>query len=183
MLASLNALGSPLANLKRVVSLVAPRLVGTVRLRHVLKIERKQTEQYLKIERKQTEQYLKMMYVEVEAIETRHYSEDEEGASWQLMIEVHSGVMSMLFTVHEPYMWTRQRWDKLVRGEGEISFYQGNGHGELSVEDGNYVFDVMPSGAGGDVRLEVRVPVTILAKKLETELDKAHKKGLKFATK
>lgn len=110
-----------------------------------------------------------------------YYDGDDD--MWELIFKVSVSGVAVYFTVTEPYLCSLTKWRKLAQGvAGRVCLYQGNGEGTIEVDDDHYVFTAMPSGAGGDVALVVKIPVSCLAEKLSAAIDSAQSQGLRFAS-
>lgn len=64
--------------------------------------------------------------------------------------------------IEEPYIVSRDQWTKFIQALKDnetmtLRFYQGNGYGNLTTENGQLQYEVMPSGAGGDLSLHFRL--------------------------
>jgi hypothetical protein len=120
--------------------------------------------------------------VSVKAINYDYSDEEDNGKpSWHMVFEVQSGEIFCAFDSEEPYLCSLVRWRELAQGKGKLSLYCGNGEGSITALNGHYLFHASPSGAGGDVYLEVKVPVSIMSKALDAALDDAIASGFWFA--
>lgn len=81
-------------------------------------------------------------------------------------VEFHfsSGLLTTKVRLDEPYLFTEEQWMEMVnaaRNKTKLYFncYGGNGEGSMQCDGENMIFVAQPSGAGGDVLVQVKVPI------------------------
>jgi hypothetical protein len=119
--------------------------------------------------------------VSVNAVNYNYHDEEGEQSSWHMVFDIEIGELSCTFDATEPYLISLTQWHALAQGQGRVDLYCGNGEQSISAKGEYYEFIAVPSGAGGDVDLCVKVPRTAVSKLLDAALDDAVASGHLFA--
>ena len=107
---------------------------------------------------------------------------DEDASDWYLMFTFEPLDDSWHFGFHvsEPGMRSLADWRDLADGVRGIRLYQGNGEGAIETHDQDLLFIAAPSGAGGDVAGQFRVPRALVAPHLNAALNEAVQYQFRF---
>jgi len=112
------------------------------------------------------------------------FNEEEDIKYWILCfkIEVPDVGLTFSFTVEEPYLVSKNDWIDLAEGKKSLYLYAGNGEGSIrSCDDRTCIeFVAYPSGSGGDVNSELKVPRSMIEEKLKEAIEEADIQGFMF---
>jgi hypothetical protein len=89
---------------------------------------------------------------------------DYEDHSYYFEFTFKYGDLKSVVRIDEPYICKLDEWYKMYNAikDGEkchLSFYQGNGEGTMSCDGLFVTFTAQPSGAGGDISVDVSIPL------------------------
>lgn len=83
---------------------------------------------------------------------------DDEGY-YRFEFKVTTQLVNFEVDIEEPYLQIYDNWQELIKviefgGKINMGFYQGNGEGYLDCVNDKLKFVAMPSGSGGDIRVD-----------------------------
>ena len=115
-------------------------------------------------------------------------STDIDDPAWQLEFEFWApGGLRSRFIVEEPDSLTLDRWRAIANGAADrTELYGGNGEGSIRLVGSaqpDLLFTASPSGGGGDVTAQIKVPLAAVGPALHAALDDAVARGFGFLAK